>query len=130
MKIRFLGVLALLLTTALPASAADLTGRWTAEFDTPIGPQKYVYVFKKTSEVLTGEATYEHSMGKGTVPLTDVKVEGDKVTFTETQPFEGGSLVITYSGTVAGDEIKFVRVVGDFGTNDLTARRAEGGNTK
>ena len=63
-------------------------------------------------------------MGKGTVELKDVKIEGDKVTFSESQPFEGGSLLITYSGTMTGDEIKFVRVVGDFGTNELTARRA------
>lgn len=123
MKIRFLGVLALLLATALPVSAADLVGSWTAEFDTPIGAQKYVYVFKKSGDALTGEATYEHSMGKGTVPLKDVKVDGDKVTFSESQPFEGGVLLITYTGTLAGDEIKFTRVVGDFGNNELTAKR-------
>jgi hypothetical protein len=123
MKIRFLGVLALLLATALPVSAADLVGRWTAEFDTPVGVQKYVYVFKKSGDALTGEATYDYSMGKGTVPLKDVKVDGDKVTFSESQPFDGGELLITYAGTLAGDEIKFTRVVGDFGTNELTAKR-------
>ena len=124
MKTRFLGALALLLLTALPVAAADLVGRWTAEFDTPIGVQKYIYVFKKTGDALTGEATYEHSMGKGTVPLKDVKIEGDKVTFSESQPFQGGELLITYTGTLSGDEIKFIRVVGDFGTNELTAKRA------
>lgn len=124
MKSRLLGVLALLLVTALPVAAADLVGRWTAEFDTPIGVQKYVYVFKKTGDALTGEATYEHSMGKGTVPLKDVKIDGDKVTFSESQPFQGGELLITYTGTLSGDEIKFTRVVGDFGTNELTAKRA------
>jgi hypothetical protein len=123
MKTRFLGVLTLLLATTLPVSAADLVGSWTAVFDTPIGAQKYVYVFKKSGDALTGEATYEHSMGKGTVPLKDVKVDGDKVTFSESQPFEGGELLITYSGKLAGDEIKFTRVVGDFGTNELTAKR-------
>jgi len=123
MKTRFLGVLALLLLTALPAAAADLVGRWTAEFDTPIGVQKYIYVFKKTGDALTGEATYDHSMGKGTVPLKDVRIDGDKVTFSESQPFEGGELLITYTGTLSGDEIKFSRVVGDFGTNELTAKR-------
>jgi len=124
MKTRFLGVLALLLATALPAAAGDLVGRWTAEFDTPVGMQKYVYVFNKSGDVLTGEATYEHSFGKGTVPLENVKVDGDKVTFSENQTFEGSPLLITYNGTMTGDEIKFVRVVGDFGTNELTAKRA------
>lgn len=125
MKARFICAIALILA-ALPAGAADLNGRWTAEFDTPIGIQKYVYVFKKSGDALTGEAIYDHSMGKGSVQLKDVKIEGDKVTFSETQPFDGGSLLITYTGTLAGDEIKFVRVVGEFGTNELTAKRAPG----
>ena len=43
MKTRVLGILALLLAVALPAAAADLAGKWTAEFDSPIGVQKYVY---------------------------------------------------------------------------------------
>ena len=67
MKTRFLGVLALLLASALPAAAAELPGQWTAEFDSPIGVQKYVYEFTKSGDVLTGQATYDHSMGKGTV---------------------------------------------------------------
>lgn len=124
MKIRFLGILALLMTFALPASAADLLGQWTAEFDSPIGMQKYVYEFKNTADALTGQATYEHSMGKGTVPLADLKVEGDKVTFTEPLTIEGNKITITYSGTLAGDTLTLTRNVGTFGTEQLTAKRA------
>src|SRR5689334_3701464 len=58
MKFRFIGTLLLLLATALPAAAAELAGRWTAEFDSPIGVQKYIYVFKKDGAAVTGEATY------------------------------------------------------------------------
>ena len=61
MKIRFFPVLALLLAAAMPAGAADLPGRWTAEFDSPIGVQKYVYEFKSAGGVLTGQATFDHS---------------------------------------------------------------------
>ena len=32
MKIRFFGILALLIAIAMPAGAAELPGRWTAEF--------------------------------------------------------------------------------------------------
>ena len=53
------GLLALLIATALPAAAADLAGRWTAEFDSPIGVQKYVYVFSKSGDALAGEAVLE-----------------------------------------------------------------------
>lgn len=124
MKIRFLGLMALLMATALPAGAGDLAGRWTAEFDSPIGVQKYVYEFKTSGGALSGEATFDHSMGKGTVPLNNLKVDGDKVTFEEPLTIDGNHITITYSGTLAGDELKLTRVVGDFGTEQLTATRA------
>lgn len=123
MKFRVFGVLALLLAAALPAAAADLAGRWTAEFDSPIGVQKYVYVFQSSGGTLTGEATHDHSMGKGTVPLKNVKVEGDKVSFEEPLAIEGNEITISYTGTLAGDELKLSRVVGQFGTETLTAKR-------
>jgi hypothetical protein len=124
MKIRFLGLVALLMAAALPASAGDLAGHWTAQFDSPIGVQKYVYDFKKSGDALTGEATFDHSMGKGSVALNNVKVDGDKVSFEEPLTINGATITIKYSGTLAGDELKLTRVVGDFGTEQLTAKRA------
>jgi len=124
MKFRFLAVLSLLLATALPAAAGDLLGKWTSEFETPIGPQKYVYEFKKSGDALTGEATFERSIGNGSVPLKNVKVEGDKVSFEEPLSVNGEEMTITYSGTLVGDELKLARVVGSFGTEQLTAKRA------
>jgi hypothetical protein len=124
MKIRFLGILALLMAVALPASAADLVGHWTAQFDSPIGVQKYVYDFKKAGDAISGEATFDHSMGKGTVALNNVKMDGDKVSFEEPLTINGDTITIKYSGTLAGDELKLTRVVGDFGTEQLTAKRA------
>jgi hypothetical protein len=130
MKIRFFALAALLLATVLPASAADLLGRWTAEFDSPIGVQKYVYEFKKVGDALAGEATYEHSMGKGTVQLENLKVDGDKISFDEPLKIEGNEITITYSGTLAGEELKLTRNVGDFGTEELTAKRASASAAK
>ena len=124
MKIRYFGLLAMLMAFALPVSAADLLGKWTAEFDSPIGVQKYVYEFQKSGEALTGEATFDHSMGKGTVPLKNLKVEGDKGSFDEPLSVDGNEMTINYSGTLAGDELKLTRVVGQFGTEQLTAKRA------
>lgn len=117
-----LGLLALLLAT-LPAGAGDLAGRWTAEFDSPIGVQKYVYEFTKAGDALGGEATYDHSLGKGTVALKNLKVDGDKVSFEEPLTIDGNTITILYSGTLTGDELKLSRVVGDFGTEHLTAKR-------
>jgi hypothetical protein len=124
MKIRLFSVVALLLAAAMPAAAGDLAGQWSAEFDSPIGVQKYVYEFKGSGDSLTGQATYEHSLGKGTVALANLKVEGDKVSFTEPLTIEGNQITITYSGTLSGDELKLTRNVGDFGAEQLTAKRA------
>jgi hypothetical protein len=124
MKIRFFGIFALLLAVAMPAAAGDLLGRWTAEFDTPIGVQKYVYEFKKSGDALAGDATFERSIGNGTVQLKNVKVDGDKVSFEEPLSVDGNELTISYSGTLAGDELKLSRNVGEFGTEQLTAKRA------
>ena len=124
MKTRFFAAFALLIAVSLPAAAGDLLGRWTAEFESPIGPQKYVYEFKKSGDALGGEATFERSIGNGTVQLKNVKVEGDKISFDEPLSVDGNELTITYTGTLTGDEMKLTRKVGDFGTEDLTAKRA------
>jgi len=124
MKNRIFGILVLLMAVALPAAAADLAGRWTAEFDSPIGVQKYVYDFKGAGDAVSGEATFDHSMGKGSVQLKNVKIEGDKVSFEEPLTIDGNTITIVYNGTVAGDELKLTRVVGSFGTEQLTAKRA------
>jgi hypothetical protein len=125
MKIRFFGILALLIATALPAATADLIGRWTAEFNSPIGVQKYVYDFAKSGDAITGQATFENSMGKGTNQLKNLKVDGQKVTFDEPLSINGDEIMINYSGTLAGDELKMTRNVGQFGTEELTAKRAK-----
>jgi hypothetical protein len=130
MKSRFFGLLALLIATALPAATADFVGRWNAEFDSPIGVQKYVYEFKSAGDALTGQATYEHSMGKGTVQLENLKVEGEKISFDEPLSIDGNDITITYSGTLAGEELKLTRNVGDFGSEQLTAKRASASAAK
>ena len=124
MKIRPFVFLALLIAAVLPASASSLIGKWSAEFESPIGVQKYTYEFKNSGDTLSGQATFEHSMGKGTVQLKNLKVDGDKVSFAEPLTIEGNEITIIYSGTLAGDELKLTRTVGDFGTEQLTAKRA------
>lgn len=124
MKVRALGLLALMLVVALPASAAELVGRWTAEFDTQIGVQKYVFEFSKTGTTLTGVATFERTMGNGTAPLKNITVLNDTVRFEEPLSFDGNDITIVYSGTLAGDELKLERKVGDIATEQLTAKRA------
>ena len=53
-----------------------------------------------------------------------MKVEGDKVSFDEPLSVDGADITINYTGTMAGDELKLTRTVGQFGTEQLTAKRA------
>ncbi len=107
------------------AHAADLAGRWSAEFDSQIGLQKYIYNFKVDGARITGTAAYEQSMGKGETALKDIKLSGDDVSFVETLSFDGNELTITYTGKIAGDEMKLTRQVGEFATEQIVARRVK-----
>lgn len=115
----------LVLAASTGVLAADVTGRWTTEFDSPVGVQKYTYDLKANGETLTGTAAFERMGEKGTVELKEGKVQGDKVTFVEMLDFQGNSIRIEYTGTIAGDEIKFSRKVGDFGTEEFVAKRVK-----
>ena len=107
------------------AHAADLAGNWTAQFDSPIGVQKYVYEFKTEAGKLTGKAAHDHSMGKGEAALKDIKLTGEDVSFTEPLKINDMEITVTYKGKVTGDEMKLTRTVGDFGTEELVAKRAK-----
>jgi hypothetical protein len=118
-------LLALLCTFVSLARAADLAGKWTAEFESPIGVQKYTYEFKAEGDKLTGKATFEHSMGKGDAALKDIKVKDGDVAFVETMKIQEMEITVTYTGKLAGDELKLTRVVGEFGTEPLVAKRVK-----
>src|SRR5215471_3305127 len=90
---------------------ADATGKWTAEFDTQIGLQKYTFELKADGSTLTGKATSP----RGTQDIKEGKVSGDQVSFVEMVDAQGQQLRIEYTGKVTGDEMKLTRKVGDFG---------------
>lgn len=122
---RILGAVAAVVLIALPALAADLTGQWKAEFDTPIGVQKYTYEFKVDGDKLTGTASAEVMGEKRTVELKEGKIAGDQISFVEMLDMQGQQIRIDYKGQVVGDEIKLTRNVGDFGTEQLVAKRVK-----
>ena len=102
--------------------AADITGKWTASFDTQIGEQSYTYDFVVKDSTLTGK--YKSNIAEG--EILEGKVDGDKVTFVELLTFEGNQVRIVYTGKiVSGDEIQFTRQVADFATEQLVARRSK-----
>ena len=103
-------------------AAADITGKWTAAFDTQIGEQKYTYTFQVKGSELTGTAASEIA----TTAIRNGKVDGDTVTFVEPLDFMGMVLEITYTGKiVSDDQIDFTRNVADIATEKLVAKRAK-----
>jgi hypothetical protein len=110
---------------AVTASAADLPGKWTAEFDTQVGTQKYTFQLAVAGEKVTGKASFERMGQKGEADLLEGKLVGDKVSFVETFDAMGSQVRIEYEGTVKGDEIAFTRKVGEFATEQFVARRAK-----
>ena len=110
------------LFSAVIALAGDFNGKWTAQFDTQIGTQKYIYEFHVDGTKLTGKAINEQF---GSTEITEGKIDGNNITFVEPLNFQGNDLRIVYTGKIDGDNIKFTRKVGDFATEELTATRVK-----
>ena len=120
--VRALAVIFVLVVSAIPAAAADATGSWTSSFDTPVGRMNYTYTLKVDGTKVTGTAKSDD----GESELQDGRMDGDKVIFVENLNFGGMTIVITYTGTfVNDDEIRFSRVIGDFGTDEIVATRVK-----
>jgi len=122
---KVIAVTGIALFCALPASAADATGKWKAEFDSQVGVQKYVYDLKVDGAKVTGKASFERMGQKGEADLLEGKVAGDDISFVEKLDFQGTQISITYTGKLAGDEIKFTRNVGDFAKEEFVAKRVK-----
>jgi len=97
--------------------AADISGTFTAAFETGIGPAEYTYTFVLEGNTLTGTAVGTF----GTSPITEGVVDGEAVFFVE---MLDGQIRTEYTGKiVSADEIQFVRSVGEFAVEELVARR-------
>ena len=106
------------------SKAVDITGQWTASFDTQIGQQNYTYDFVVKDGKLTGKA--KSNLSDASIDIQDGTVEGDTVRFVENFNFQGNDVRITYTGKITSeDEIKFTRQVAEFATEELVAKRVK-----
>jgi hypothetical protein len=101
---------------------ADVTGTWTASFDTQVGKQEYAYMLKVDGGALTGTAK-SNLLGDST--LSDGKIDGNKISFVEKGTSQGMPLTFNYSGELAGDEIRFKRELMGFPAEEFVARRSQ-----
>jgi len=108
---------------ALTALAADVTGKWTAEMPGRGGQTRTTtFTFKVDGNMLTGTV----SGFRGEMPISEGKIDGDQISFTQTMEFNGNTMKLLYKGTISGDEIKFTRQRegGEGRTQEFTAKRA------
>jgi len=91
---------------ALTAMAADVTGKWTAQMPGRNGQtRESTFNFKVDGNTVTGTI----SGPRGDMEISDVKIDGDTITFSQTMEFNGNTMKILYKGTVSGDSINFTR---------------------
>jgi hypothetical protein len=88
-----------------------------------MGQQKYTFEFKVDGEKLTGKATREAQDQKSESEIKNGKVVKNEVSFSETLKIQDQEVAIEYKGTLAGDELKLHRKVGEFAEYDIVAKR-------
>jgi len=126
MKLRISVVLAVVvLCSLICVFAADISGKWTAEFDSQVGLQKYKYEFKVDGSNITGKASANIAGSDFESQITEGTIEGDKISFVESLEYNGMPLSITYKGTVSGDEMELTRDVAGQGGETFKAKRAK-----
>jgi hypothetical protein len=110
---------AVVITLALAALAAEVAGKWKAEFTTPDGQTRSsLFTFKVEGDKLTGTV----SSPRGDAPIQEGKVSGDEISFVVVREFGGNEVRINYKGKVSGNELKLTV---DFGERsfEMTAKR-------
>jgi hypothetical protein len=112
------------LVTLSAAFAADVSGKWTAEVQGRNGQSRTVNLnLKADGDKLTG--TMSGFQGREN-PISDGKVSGDDISFVVSAETPNGVMKTTYTGKIAGDEIKMKgQREGSDRTMEFTAKRAQ-----
>ena len=131
-SLRFAVLTAGALLMAAPALAADspVVGTWNTEAVTDFG------TFKATMTVAEANGTYTVDIKdvplEGAPPsppsppgsITDVVVDGAKLSFKRKLATPQGDMTMTYTATVDGDKLTAEADIGDFGKIPVTGTRA------
>ncbi len=103
--------------------AADPTGTWRAEFQTPNGQTRTTtFNLKAEGGKLTGTVVG----GQGAESkIEDGKIDGDNITFSVMRNFGGNEVKLTYKGKVSADQIQFNVSFGGEREFDMVAKRVQ-----
>ena len=112
-----------LFAMATAVFAADVSGKWVAQVPGRGGEtREATFTFKADGSQLTGSVTGP----RGEAPISDGKIDGDDISFTQVMEFNGNQVKLIYKGKISGDEIKFTRERdgGNGRVAEFTAKRA------
>jgi hypothetical protein len=125
MKIAQTIAVVMLTLGSVAAFAADVTGKWTAQFDTPNGAITLTYDLKQDGAKLTGSV--QGPQGEP-LKIQDGKIDGDKISFSVTFAGPDGEFKIANEGVIKGDEISLSAKIPDApdgGPPPLTLKRVK-----
>ncbi|HEX7583064.1 MAG TPA: alpha/beta hydrolase-fold protein [Prolixibacteraceae bacterium] len=126
MKTKFFSFFLLLIFGfSRPSSAqpVNASGTWKAGIETPVGLFKYTWIIQQDGETLSGKILRDKDSEKSEVVLTEGKMKDGAVSFVEMLSMQDQEIKISYSGKIDGNEMKLTRQVGDFATEQVTAKR-------
>ena len=125
MKYRVVIFSAVLVLTAIAlVQASGVDGKWVAQVPGRGGQtRETTFTFKAEGAKLTGTV----SGMQGETPISDGKINGDEISFTQTFEMQGNSIKLVYTGKVSGDEMKMTRKRdgSDQPATEFTAKRVK-----
>ncbi len=101
-------------------SPLDVAGKWYLTFDSAMGPMNWVAVFEQEGDTFAGTC----DIGMGQYPVTEGRVEGDKIVFNVELDMPGHEMLLSFEGTVDGDEASGI-LVGMGDDQEWTGTRKE-----
>ena len=125
MKYRVVILAAIVVFAAVAAALAQgVDGKWVAQVPGRGGQtRETTFTFKAEGAKLTGTVSGQ----QGEAPISDGKITGDEISFTQTLEVQGNSIKLLYTGKVTGDEMKMTRKRdgSDQPATEFTAKRAK-----
>lgn len=116
---RILSLLALLGVFTFVVAAADVSGAYKAEMQGRNGNTQTITInLKADGSNLTGNI----ANARGEMPISDGKIDGDNISFTQKMNFNGNEMVVKWKGKVDGNSLKLTR---SMTTQDGTERKTE-----
>ena len=106
------------------AEAPKVAGKWSYTIKAPGLNSEGILTFKGSGSDLTGEWT--SSQVPGTNPISNISVEGNKLSFTSNISMGARQINLDFNLSVDGNSLSGTVGVGTFGTFDVSGAKIDG----